>query len=116
MRISTKAGAVLGSCLLLAGGTVLAAAPGSVSEKRGFDRCVKAVEGEYAGIRVERSYYVNAREESRQFYLNARGLRDGAWGSIRIACETNRTGHQVRAVKHEAGRYLGRTSPAIAQN
>ena len=116
MRISSKTGVALGSLLLVAGGMASAAAPSSFTESRGYGNCVKAVERELADLSVESTYYTNTHAASREFYLNARATVDGEWGSVKIACETTRSGHRVLAANHESGRYLGRTAPAVAQN
>lgn len=117
MRISSKIGSVLGSCLIVTSGIAMAESPSTHSEQRGFSRCVQAVESDLrSDLSVERTYFTNTHAKSREYYLNARVRRDGQWADVRIACETNRNGYKILAVNHEPGRYLGRTSAAVAQN
>ena len=116
MRISSTAGAFLGSCLLVGAAGAMADAPGSKSHQRGFNNCVDAVESNVDGLRVERKYFTNTHADSREFYLNSRGMIDGSWGPVKIACETSRGGHRLLTVSHKSGRYIGLTSPSVAQN
>jgi hypothetical protein len=94
----------------------MADAPNSMSHKRGYKNCVDTVESKVDGLRVERKYFTNTHAGSREFYMNARGMIDGSWGPVKIACETSRSGHRVLTVSHKSGTYVGRTSPSIAQN
>jgi len=117
MRISSKVGSVLGSCLIIASVGAAAETPSSRSEQRGYQHCVRAVEGELRrDLSVERTYYTNTHATSREFYLNAKTRQGGEWQPVRIACETNRSGYRILAVRHEEGRYLGRTTASLAQN
>ena len=116
MRTFSTSRVLLGSCLLTAAGLALAAAPQSMSDKRGYSNCVKAAGKQVSHLDVERKYYTNTYADSRAFYLNGRARVDGQWEPVRITCETSRSGHRILDVAHESGRYLGRTQPSVAQN
>jgi len=94
----------------------MAAAPQSLSDKRGYSNCVRAAERDVSHLDVQRKYYTNTYADSRKFYLNGRARVDGQWEPVRITCETSRSGHRVLDVAHESGHYLGRTQVTVAQN
>ncbi len=99
-------------------GPAAAEAPSSFAESRGYQNCVAAAEDQGAIYAVDSSYYIYDRDDSRSYYLNGYGRRDGANSPVRIACQTTPSGHRVLAVSLEQGHFAGRVveSPVVARN
>lgn len=96
-------------------GTAVASAPSSFNESRGYQNCVAAADAAAAEngapiLRVDSTYYIRDRHDSRIFYLNAYARSDGRTEPLRVACETNRNGSRLLTVNVEAGHYVGRTA------
>lgn len=81
------------------------ARPSSEKEFRGYQNCLKAAEKDSRGLVASRQYLINKEDDSHFYFVNATRWEDGARNAIRIACETDRQGHQLLGSTIRDGRY-----------
>ncbi len=115
-----RMGKTLASALLI--GVAVAAssgaAAGGLSDQRGYNRCVKAFDGQgLSGVTLPRFYYINHTADSKTYYVNASAWENGNRVSKRITCETSASGRELHAVETADGRFarVARQEPRIAR-
>lgn len=91
--------------LLMMSGTALAADLSSFAESRGYQNCVDAAKREVQLVKVEADYFIYDSAESRRFYLNGHGFRNGDIGPVKIACDTTPSGNRLLGVSVDGGQY-----------
>lgn len=101
---------------LLLSGAAWAERPNSLSENRGFAACVEAAESRVRSVKVHPTFYLNTYADSRQFYLNGNAVMNGEWRPVRVACETDRKGYKVLALRVQEGQFAPRFTGPVAQN
>ena len=115
-----KAAALLGTAVLLAGVAVDAdAKSSSAAEFRGYENCIDAADGEYAGLVTARDYFINRTPEMNQYFINGTAWVDGDRAQVRVACDTTRNGRKLLEFEVAQGVYVldqGQVNVRVASN
>ena len=85
-------------------------------EKRGYEACLKAHEGEFRGLQVDRKYLIRNKEDSRTYYINATAWENGERVQVGFSCETTRRGKLLAAEDAVNARYAAAATNQVAGN
>ncbi len=90
------------------------------SEFRGYETCIDAAKSEFTrGFVSDRTYFIDRDGPVNAYFINASAWQDGDRASLRINCETSRSGRELLSYAAESGRFVrqrGTVSIDVAGN
>jgi hypothetical protein len=75
-------------------------------EARPLASCDAAVRAEIGNARVVDTFHRQAADGSHEVYLNLEQFENGRMVARRVTCETGPSGHRVRELQAESGRWV----------